>query len=894
MSTHQLGSIFKPRRIALIGVTANPRSVGGKIISNLVGNGFQGVIYPVSATLEAVQGMACYANLTQLPHVPDLAMICTAAEQVPEAVRACGEAGIKGVIIVSAGFKETGEAGQALEQAVREAQQQFKGMRILGPNCLGIIAPGQHLNASFGPGMPRKGHVAFISQSGALCTSVLDWAIQEKIGFSYFVSVGNALDVDFGDLIDYFGEDEETEAIILYVESIARARAFLSAARAFARSKPIIVYKAGRFPQSAAVAASHTGAMAAEDAVYEAAFQRAGLVRIYNIDDVFHTAELIGRQKLARGPRLGIVTNAGGPGVMAVDALIDAKGTLAALSDETMANLDESLPPMWSHGNPVDVLGDAPGKRLAKAVRHVVDDSGVDAVLVILTPQAMTNATASAKALIKIAAETRKPILAAWMGGERMAQGIRLLTDANIPTYMTPEQGVRAFMVLVEYARNLESLYQTPKDIPVEFTLDRKTLRDEFETLIPTTGDLLDEAHSKIMLEAYGIPTARPRAAASAEDAVKQAEAMGFPVVLKILSPEITHKTDVGGVVLNLGSAAAVREAFITITDSARRLCPKARIDGVTVQPFIETQHGVELILGTKKDPVFGTVIMAGAGGVTAELYNDSVIGLPPLTEKLARRMLQSLKIWPLLEGYRGSPTLHIDRLIEILIRLSYLAADYPEIGELDINPLLVTAEDVIALDARVVLDRKAMGQAAKPFAHLALRPYPEEFVRPATLQNGTPILLRPIKPEDEPLWFDLLGDCSKESLYMRFRYAFHWHTHEVATRYCFNDYDREIAIVAEQENGGKRRLIGVGRLIADPDRETAEFAILIADYWQNHGLGGVITDFCMQIAREWGLKKIFAQTTTDNPRMISVFRKRGFEVQTDLASSMVEVSCSL
>ena len=892
MDVHKLDRIFNPQRIALVGVTTNPKSVGGKVLSNLVGGGFRGVVYPVNPDSEAVMGIQCYADVKTLPRTPDLAVICTPANQVPELVRACGEAGILGVIIMSSGFKETGPEGKALEDRVMEEARKFEGMRILGPNCLGVIVPHRNLNISFANGIPKPGEIAFISQSGALCSSVLDWAIEEKIGFSYFVSIGNALDVAFGDLIDYFGEDEKSRSIILYIESISNAAKFMTAARAFARTKPIVVYKAGRFPESAKVAASHTGAMAAEDAIYDAAFQRIGISRVFEIGNIFDVAELIGRKKIPAGPRLAVVTNAGGPGVMATDALIAANGALARLSDESMEKLNESLPPSWSHGNPVDVLGDARSKRVMKAVKVVLDDKGVDAVLVILTPQAMTNPTTTAKALGELAATTSKPILATWMGGEQMHESNRVLNEAGVPTYMTPEQGVRAFMTLVEYSRNLETLYETPKDIPVEFPLDRKKLREQFDLLIAEKGNILSEDISKQLLESYGIPTTRPRPAATAEEAVKHADDIGYPVVLKILSPDITHKTDVGGVALDLRDAEMVREAFERVTGSASREQPGARIEGATVQPMIDIKDSVELILGTKKDPVFGTVIMVGSGGVTAELYRDRALGFPPLNERLARRMLESLKIWPLLQGYRGRRPVNMNRLLEILIRLSYLAADYPEISELDINPLLATEKEVIALDARVIIDGDLVGKPRKPYAHLVLRPYPEEYVRPVQLKDGTKLLLRPIKPEDEPMWMAMLSKCSKESIYARFRYFFQWDSHDTAARYCYIDYDREIAIVAEYSEGDVKRLVGVGRLIANPDYENAEYAILAPDDFQNRGLGSILTDYCMEIAEKWNIKCLEAQTTTDNVRMLSVFSKRDFDIRTpETSGSLVEVS---
>ncbi len=764
-------------------------------------------------------------------------------------------------------------------------------MRAIGPNCLGLISPGLPLNASFAAAMPRAGNVAFISQSGALCTAVLDWAIEEKIGFSHFVSVGNAMDVDFGDLIDYLGEDEATKSIILYIESIRDARRFMTAARAFARTKPIVAYKAGRFPESAAVAASHTGALASEDAVYDAAFQRMGLARVFDIGEIFDCAELVGRHKVPAGPRLAVLTNAGGPGVMASDALIAARGTLARLSDETLARLNEELPPQWSRRNPVDVLGDAKSKLVAKAAQTVLRDPGVDALLIIVTPQAMTNPTAIARETAVLAAATEKPVLAAWLGGASMHEGVRLLNDAGVPTYATPERAVKAFMTLVSYARNLEILYETPKDVDVDLAAGRAEVRGRFTRLFGQAGAVLPEALSKDLLAAYGIPVVRPEPAATADEAAAAADRLGYPVVLKVLSPDITHKSDVGGVALDLGDADRVRAAFETMRRAVRERAPRARFEGASVQKMVETRDGVEMILGIKKDPTFGTVIMAGTGGTAAELLGDRTLGFPPLNERLARRMLEELRSWPLLQGYRGRPAADVPKLVEALIRLSYLAADFPEVRELDINPLLVTPAGVVALDARVIAEPGPAVAGGRPYAHLALRPYPEEFVRKVRMRDGTEVTLRPIKPEDEPLWMALLGSCSKESIYSRFRYFFFWQSHEVASRYCYIDYDREMAIVAETGAGESRRLVGVGRLAGEPGRPAAEYAVLVQDAWQNKGLGGLLTDYCTEIARVWGLRKLMAITTTDNPRMIAVFEKRGFRIVRDLESSLVEVS---
>jgi acetyltransferase len=891
VSTRNLDKIFDPHRVAVVGASDTPTSVGYTVLRNLIGSGFRGVVYPVNPKRESVQGIEAHKDIRSLPHPPDLVVICTPGHTVPPLIREIGEVGTRGVVIISAGFREIGEEGRKLEQQVRDEQAKFDGMRILGPNCLGIIVPGIHLNASFAAASPKKGHIGFISQSGALCTSVLDWAIDEGIGFSYFVSVGNMLDVSMADLIDYFGSATETQSIILYIESITEAREFVSAARAFARTKPIVAYKAGRFAESAAAAASHTGAMAGVDAVYEAVFQRAGIERIFQVEDMFDCAELLARQQPPKNDRLAIITNAGGPGVMTTDALIARDGNLASLSEETIAKLNEFLPTFWSHGNPVDVLGDAPPDRFAKALETVIHDKGVDAVLIILTPQAMTDSTGTAQAVAAVASRAHKPVLAAWMGGHTVAEGVQVLNQAGIPSYTTPEKAVRAFMHLVSYARNLEILHETPRDIPVAFTLDRQRMRGLFDTILTEGAEILSENVSKAFLDAYEIPVTKPIASRSAAEAVEVARRMGYPVVMKIHSQQITHKTDVGGVTLNLASDEAVQAEFEKMTARAKEKRPDATVLGVTIQKMIAVPNGFELILGMKKDPIFGAVIMVGMGGIAAEVFRDRALAMPPLNEALARRMLESLKSWPLLRGYRGKPAVNIDRLIEILMRFSYLVADYPELKEVDVNPLLVTPENVTALDARVIIDRDLVVHAPRPYAHLAIRPYPEEYVTERQLKDGTQVVLRPIKPEDEPMWHELLASCSTQSLWFRFSYLFKQTTHEMATRYCFIDYDRELGIVAEVEEEGQRRLIGVGRLVADVNHDTAEYAVIVVDRWHGRGLGGLLTDYSLEVAKKWGVRRVVAETSKDNARMLATFRNRGFALNDKQEQDVVLVS---
>ncbi len=879
MPIKKLDKIFRPKRIALIGVSNDRSSVGGMTLRNLIGGGYNGVVYPVNPKREAVLGIPCFPDVKSLPKTPDLAVIMTAASFVPQIIKECGEAGINGVVIMSAGFKEVGEDGAKLEKQVKEEVRKYPEMRVIGPNCLGMIIPGLSMNVSFAAGMPKKGHVAFISQSGALGTSVLDWAFEANIGFSYFVSIGNSMDVNFGDLIDYFGQDPNTKSIVLYVESIQNARAFMSAARAFARKKPIIVYKSGRFPESAKAAASHTGAMASEDIIYDAVFRRAGISRVYDIGNIFDFTDLIGRKRAPKGNGLAIVTNAGGPGVMATDALISLGGELVQLSDESILKLNQLLPPFWSHNNPVDVLGDATPERFTKATEIVLQDKNVDAVLVILTPQAMTKPTETAKAIAALAGSSTKPIMAAWLGGASMRDGAQIFNKAGIASYETPEQAIRAIMTLSKYSKNLELLFETPKEVPLSFSYNRDDLRKKYLKEIFPKSKILSEDDSKMLINDYGIATTHPELASNEDHAVKIAEKKGYPVVFKISSPDIIHKSDVGGVALNIENEEMARATYNNMFETISRLEPDATIEGITVQKMIKSKESVELILGIKKDPVFGTIMLVGMGGITAELFKDQRLEFPPLNEQLAHQMLKSLQIYPLLVGYRGSKPKYIDKLIEVIIRLSYLAADYPEIEELDINPLIVTTDDVMALDARIVVDQDMLGKEAREYSHLILRPYPERLIKPATLSDGTKITLRPIKPEDEPLWLEMLSSSSKQSIYSRFRYDFYFDSHEVATQFCFIDYDREVAIVAEVESEGQKKLIGVGRLIADPDVEIAEYAVLITDDWQHKDLGQILTSYCVEIAKEAGIKRLSAETTKDNKAMIAVFRKMGFEV---------------
>jgi acetyltransferase len=881
MSIRNLDKILLPKRVAVIGASNRVGSVGHTVLRNLITGGFSGVVYPVNPKSESVQGVQAYPDVSSLPKPADLAVICTPAPTVPELVEQCGRAGIRGIVIISAGFRETGREGMNLEKQIARTAKKYDGMRIVGPNSLGVIVPRIGLNASFAASMPRPGRLAFISQSGALCTSVLDWAEQQNIGFSYFVSVGNMLDVSFAHVIDYAAEVGSTRAVMLYVESIPEARLFTSAARAYARTMPLVAYKAGRFVESAAAASAHTGAVAGEDDVYDAAFQRAGVERVYDIDDLFDCAGLLSQNRLPGGGRLAIVTNAGGPGVMATDALMARGGRLAKLSRRTMAELDEVLPTAWSRGNPVDVLGDSPPERYAQATERVLADPGVDAVLAILTPQAITDPTGIAMAMVELAKKSDKLILTAWMGGASMAEGMRLMNRDGLVAYPSPDSAVRAFMHLVSYSRNLRILQETPMEVPLAFELERKKRIASSRKIIAGAPPVLVSSKAKALLEVYGIPTAQAIEARRPAAAVKAAHRIGYPVVLKVLSPQVDPKSDVDGIEFNVRDDEHVEAAYRRIRRDVKKHVPDAEIEGVMVEPMIAHGNGHELVIGVKRDATFGSVIVLGTGGSAAEVMRDQVLGLPPLNERLARRMLRRLRTWPLLEGYRGRPGVDVDKLIEILIRFSYLVADHPEIGEFDIHPLLALPEGAVVLDARARIQKvRRVGKGDYP--HLAIRPYPEQYVSPSKTSDGRPLTIRPIKPEDELMWLDMLRRCSAESVHMRFFSLISDFTHEMAVRYCVCDYDRELALVAEAEHEGERLLVGVGRLVSDPVHGTAEFAVIVPDAWQGRGIGRTLTDACMRVAKDWGVSEVTATTLSENARMLSIFRHRGFKVGRD------------
>ena len=881
MVTLNLDKIFNPKNVAVIGASDEEGTVGYALMKNFTQLGFEGKIYPVNIRKTEILGLKAYQSVDQISEPVDLAVIATPAKTVPEVVEQCGKVGIKGIIIISAGFKEIGLEGKVLEHEILKIKEKY-GLRIVGPNCLGVIRPSLNLNATFISRTPKAGNIAFISQSGALGSAILDWAIDQNIGFSNFVSIGSMIDVDFGDLIDYFGTDPKTRSILMYVEGITDARKFLSAARHFARAKPIIVVKAGKYAESAKAAASHTGSLTGEDDIYDAAFKRAGIVRVEEIADLFNCAEVLGTQPLPKGPNLAIITNAGGPGVMATDALIAKGGTLAKLSPKTMEFLDDVLPSFWSRGNPIDILGDAKADRYKAVIEACLNDETVDGILIVYTAQAVGEPVEIAKSIIEMhegEGYHNKTILTSFMGGGAVDEANRILSQNSIPTYSTPEQAVRTYLYMYNYKRNLELLYETPEELPMDVSPPKRPMMVIMRNAAAEDRELLNESEAKSLLEYYEFPVVKTLVAKTADEAAASASQTGYPVVLKILSPQIVHKTEAGGVVLNLHTEAEVRQAFDYVTKRVREYDPNAEILGVTVQPMV-SKRGYEVILGAKTDPLFGPVILFGMGGVGVELFQDFSIGLPPLNQTLVRRMMEETKVYQLLKGYRNVPPANIKLLDEIMVRFSQMLIDFPQLKEVDINPLLINEEEACAVDARIAIDKQRVFQKLEPHQHLIISPYPKKYEVFWKLRDGRTVLMRPIKPEDEPLWLEMFQNFSEESIRFRFFQIIKDTPHEVRVRYCNIDYDREIAIVAELNEQGRRRILGVVRVSLEPDLKKGEIAFIIADQWQGLGLGTKMIDHVIDICKDMKVETVYAIMLPDNVRAINMTKKMGFVIK--------------
>jgi acetyltransferase len=874
-----LEAMLNPRSVALIGATETPNSVGRTIMENL--RAFDGKVYPINPKRQDVLGVKAFPKIGETPERVDLAVISTPAVAVPGLISECAAAGVKGAVVISAGFKEIGAEGARLE---KEIMARRGNMRIIGPNCLGVMVPGVGLNATFAKRIAQKGNVAFISQSGALCTSVLDWSIRQNVGFSAFLSTGSMLDVGWGDLIDYLAQDFHTRSILIYMESVGDARSFLSAAREVALRKPIIVIKAGCTDAAAKAVASHTGTLTGNDAVLETAFRRVGVLRVKTIEELFCMADVLSKQPRPQGPRLAVITNAGGPGVLATDMLVAEGGEIAQLSQESFQRLNAVLPPHWSRNNPVDVLGDADADRYIKAIEIVSADPNIDGVLAILTPQAMTDPTAIANGLENFKNLSGKPILASWMGAGDVAEGEAILNACGIPTFQFPDAAARTFCYMWRYSDNLRALYETPAlSLQRGNTLSGKSRTARIiQEAQRVNRTILTEVESKEVLEAYGIPTVQTLIARSEDEAVAAAKKLGTMVVLKLYSEIITHKTDVDGVKLNLRTETQIREAYQSIEEAVRSK-PGAFL-GVTVEPMIRAE-GYELILGSSVDPQFGPVLLFGSGGQLVEVMKDYALGLPPLNVTLARRLMERTHIYTALRGVRGRAAADLAGLERVLVQFSLLVAEQPWIKEIDINPLVVSANQMLALDARVVLHDAKISEAALP--RLAIRPYPQEYASVWNLKDGTVLQLRPIRPEDEPLMVKFHATLSEETVHFRYfgfpkleqRVA-----HERLTRICFNDYDREIALVAirQDPDTGEDQIIGVGRLIKYHGINKAEFAIVVSDQFQGQGLGSQFLSLLVDIGRKEGIERIIGHILPENHGMQRVSRRAGFEVNYD------------
>ncbi|MFA9478624.1 bifunctional acetate--CoA ligase family protein/GNAT family N-acetyltransferase [Phycisphaerales bacterium AB-hyl4] len=876
-----LQAIFQPSTVAVIGASETAGSVGRTLQWNLMTNPFGGTVFPVNPKRDSIMGIKAYAAIGDVPAAVDLALIATPAETVPGLVQACVDAGVKAAIIISAGFREVGEAGAALEQEILAIAA--GRMRIVGPNCLGVMNPYTGLNATFAADAAQPGRVAFISQSGALCTAVLDWARREGVGFSTFASIGSMLDVGWGDLIDHLGDDPHTKSILLYMESIGDARKFLSAAREVALTKPIIVIKAGRSDAAAAAAASHTGTLAGSDDVLDAAFRRTGVLRVDRLSDLFHMAEVLAKQPRPAGNRLTILANAGGPGVLATDALVAGGGQLAMLSDETQQQLQAMLPPHASTSNPVDILGDADAERYARAFEVVAADPGSDGLLVILTPQAMTDPTRTAERLKTVARPGNKPVIMSWMGAGMVEAGREILNRADVPTFDFPDQAARVFNYMWRYSYNLNGLYETPTltdDISPADDADRQQRADRIIREAREAGQtILTELASKQLLSVYDIPVLETHHAESADAAVAHAASLGYPVALKLHSHTLTHKSDVGGVKLSLPDADAVREAFDAIRDAVAEKAGAEHFQGVTVQPMV-AGHAYELIVGSSLDAQFGPVILFGLGGELVELFRDRALALPPLNQTLARRMMEQTKIYTALRGVRGRKAVDLAALEQLLVRFSRFVVEQPWVKEIDINPLRVSAEGMVALDARVVLHTAEMDEAALP--RPVVRPYPVQYVERWQAADGTSLTLRPIRPEDEPLMVRFHETLSEHTVYMRYFHPIHLSqrvSHDRLSRLCYVDYDRQIAMVAERRDAdtGERQLLGVGRLTRLPGTNRAEYAVLVSDAFQHQGLGTELLRRLVEIARAEGVAVLEADILPYNHAMQKVSKRLGF-----------------
>lgn len=892
---HPLDAVFGPKCVAVIGATERPGSVGRRVLWALLTSPFGGTVYPVSKDRPSVLGIKAYKGIKDVPEAVDMAVIVTPAATVPQIVSDCVEAGVRAAVIISAGFREHGAEGIALEEDIKRRIHGTQ-LRVIGPNCIGVMNPLTGLNATFSQSIARPGNVAFISQSGALMTAILDWSLRELVGFSAFVSVGSMLDVGWGDLIDYLGNDSRTQSIVIYMETIGDARAFMSAAREVSLTKPIIVIKAGRSEEAAHAAASHTGALTGSDEVLDAAFRRTGVLRVNSIADIFYMSEVLSKQPRPKGPRLAILTNAGGPGVLAADGLIAAGGKLAKPTQESMDALNALCPPHWSHGNPVDILGDAGPDRYSKALDIVMKDQNCDGVLVLTAPQGLTEPTQTAELLKPYARGLGKPILACFMGGSEIAAANEIMNRAGIPTFQFPDTATRAFVYMYRYSYNLRGLYETPvlrKE--AEEGIDRIAIDEIIAAARGKKRTLLTEFESKQLLKHYGLPMVETRVAKSADDAAKAAKELGFPVAMKVHSDIVVHKSKAGGVRLHLRDAAAVRKAFSEIKKAIETKNGKSAFLGVTIQPMV-VHDGIELIVGCSIDPQFGPVILFGSGGRMVEVFKDRALALPPLNTTLARRLMEQTRVFKELHSAEEKGEFQLTPLEALLVKFSQLITEQPWIKEIDINPLLISKDGLIGLDARVLLHPPDAKEEDLP--RPAVRPYPQQHVSEWAMKNGVGVTIRPIRPEDEPQMIDFHERLSDRTVYMRYFQPLKLTqrtAHERLTRICFIDYDREMALVAElrdPKNGPQ--LVAVGRLSKLHGRAEAEIAVLVRDDFQHQGLGTELVRRLLLIAKEEKLQYVHSTMLGINREMRAICNRLGFALRVDLEEDVVNAKVAL
>lgn len=888
MSVRNLRYLFEPKSVAVIGASESPDSVGHVVMRNLLEGGFSGPVLPINPKYKSVCGVLAYPTVDKAPEHADLAIICTPASIVPNLIDELGHAGTRAAIVLSAGMRPDKLGARNLsEEALKAAGAH--GMRLLGPNCIGLLVPGHGLNASFAhlPALPGK--LAFISQSGALCTAILDWAKERRIGFSHFVSLGDQADVDFGDMLDYLGGDGHVSGILLYVEAIDEARKFMSAARAAARNKPVLVLKSGRQPAGAAAAASHTGALAGQDNVYDAAIRRAGMLRVYDIDELFDAVENLARAWPLKGEKLTILTNGGGPGVLAADAVIEQGGRLADLSEETISKLDEYLPPNWSRSNPVDIIGDADPKRFQYAAETLLSDETLEALLIINIPTAVTPCIEAARALIPVLRNAHKPVLTSWLGGETARDARQLFSDAGISTFDTPARAVSAFQQMVRFKVNQEQLMQIPPAVARELTPDTEKVRRIIECAVDRKQEWLSLPDALNVLKAYEIPVAESHLAPNVSDVATAAEQIGTPVAVKIVSKDILHKSDVGGVQTDLPSPAAAEDAAIQMAKQACEANPNVEIQGFLVQRMVPRGYSHELLLGMKSDAVFGPVIVFGQGGTAVEVLGDIAVALPPLNMHLAADLVSRTRTSRLLKGYRGRQAADLEAIYLTLLKFSQLVIDVPEIVELDINPLLAGPDGVVAADARIRVSAAYSGAD-----RLAILPYPDELEEHIELEDGRHVLLRPIRPEDEPAHQEFFQHLKPVDIHFRFFGLVRNFPHSQMARFTQIDYDREMAIIAQLEEDGEQRTVAVVRSVSNPDKTRAEFAIIVRSDLKGHGLGQILTEKIIAYCRDRGIGELMGQIQADNTPMLRLAKKCGFVQCGYPEAGVIEVKLSL